>query len=114
MGNYGPKKYCYNLNGAELFKLATKCCCLALPIWQTFADSHELTYRDTVVGLRHEVNKNLLYDSVLLCQGATLVKTQLKKLLDEFCDPIVALQDDDWELPEEVRFVFYAVYNLLE
>lgn len=32
----------------------------------------------------------------------------------QFRDPIVALQDLDWELPNEVERTFYAVHNLLD
>jgi hypothetical protein len=32
----------------------------------------------------------------------------------QFSDPILALQDLDWELPYEVERTFYAVHNLLD
>jgi hypothetical protein len=32
----------------------------------------------------------------------------------QFDDPIIALQDTDWELPNEVQKTFYAVYNLID
>ncbi|HEV7424358.1 MAG TPA: hypothetical protein VGO21_04175, partial [Candidatus Paceibacterota bacterium] len=32
----------------------------------------------------------------------------------QFDDPIVALQDTDWQLPDEVQKTFYAVYNLID
>lgn len=31
----------------------------------------------------------------------------------QFSDPIIALQDDDWNLPKDVENVFYGVYNIL-
>jgi len=41
-------------------------------------------------------------------------KDILFKLRERFDDPIVALQDRDWKLPDEVQKTFYSVFNLLE
>ena len=38
----------------------------------------------------------------------------LQALLHEFIEPIVALQDGDWELPDAVKLIFYAHSNLIE
>jgi hypothetical protein len=40
--------------------------------------------------------------------------TRLKAIHQSFLEPITALQDDDWEPSDNVRFLFYSVYNLLE
>jgi hypothetical protein len=112
------KEYCHSITTEKLFGLAIKVCEAALPIWWEYSANNELTYRDTVVGLRHEVDSNLLQNSVSFCKGEIFESAAgnpiLIKLLEKFSDPIVALQDSDWELPYPVERVFYAVYNLLD
>jgi hypothetical protein len=111
------KEYCYSITKEELFNLTNRICDAALPIWQEYAANNELTYRDTVVGLSHTVNANLLYNSIAFCKTETFEsaagKPILNDLYEEFRDPIVALQDSDWKLTYSVETVFYAVYNLL-
>jgi len=112
------KQYCHSITHDELFSIATKVCTAALPIWNEYSTHGELIYRDTVVGLSHKVNAGLLEDSVTFCKGETFeraaIKPVLNLLLKEFSDPIVALQDLDWELPYPAEHIFYAVYNLLD
>jgi hypothetical protein len=43
--------------------------------------------------------------AVELGQGSADVQARYR-------EPIVALQDDDLELPEEIEYAYYAVYNL--
>lgn len=31
-----------------------------------------------------------------------------------YLEPICALHDDDWPLPDEVQFAYYAIYNTFE
>jgi hypothetical protein len=107
----------------EQFKYAiwlTKSC---LPIWNSYAEKNELSYRDSVVGLHHNVDSQLLKDSIDTTEVFTNLniieklidgKRKLIKLRRQFDDPIVALQDLDWELPNTVQQTFYSVYNLLE
>ena len=41
-------------------------------------------------------------------------KGKLLKLRSQFEDPVIALQDSDWELPDDVLKAFYATYNLIQ
>ena len=41
-------------------------------------------------------------------------KKKLFDLNNQFLDPIIAIEDDDWKLPDDVLKIFYAVYNLIE
>ncbi|TAE16170.1 MAG: hypothetical protein EAZ95_07900 [Bacteroidetes bacterium] len=87
----------------------------ALPIWEKYALSSDLTYCDTVIGMRHTIDKKILPKTIQAIQKSLTSsdKTPLKTLLEEFSEPIVALQDEDWSLPEAVLKTFYSVYNLL-
>lgn len=105
------------------FELAIRFIKLAMPIWDKYAGNNSLTYRDTVVGLVHSVDRNLLKNTIEAIENhisTNKVNNLLVKNSDilsssrQFIDPIVALQDTDWELPYEVEKIFYAVHNLLE
>lgn len=111
-------EYCKRLPKEKLFNLAISLCEKTLPIWDAYSVNNKLSYRDSVVGLLHEVNTDILSKSISSCRKCpfenTPNKLELQNLLKEFEDPIVALQDLDWELPSAVKLTFYAVYNLLE
>lgn len=104
------------------FKLAIRLLNLAVPIWHKFAENGNLNYRDSVVGLQHSVDINLLtntlrlvgkYGSANLNQKVLAKDDELLGLKMQFSDPIIALQDDDWNLPKDVKNVFYGIYNIL-
>ena len=111
-----------NLPRDKQFDIAIRLTRLTLPIWNNYADKNELAYRDTVVGLLHLVDRTLLkntIDSVEKYMLTNRINKAIIKNFDlipfsrQFRDPIVALQDLDWELPYEVERTFYAVHNLL-
>jgi hypothetical protein len=111
------KEYCCSLNENQLLKLAIKLCDKALFIWDDYASNHGLSYRDSVVGLSHTIRPQLLADAIGFCKMSSfyklLHKGEFDKLFWEFREPIVAMQDLDWELPYPVERTFYAVNNLL-
>ena len=113
------EEYINSLSKGKQFNIAIRLTRLALTIWNKYADKNKLAYRDTVVGLHHSVDKNLLKNTIntvekyISTSKAAIKNTELLPLSKQFSDPIVALQDTDWELPNEVVLTFYAVYNLL-
>ncbi len=111
-----------NLPRDKQFDIAIRLTRLILPIWNNYADKNELAYRDTVVGLLHSLDRTLLKNTIDAVEQYILtnrINKVIIKNLDlltfsrQFSDPIVALQDLDWELPYEVERTFYAVHNLL-
>ena len=93
-----------NLPKERQLELALKLIKFAMPIWDKFADNNKLWYRDTVVGLEHSVERNLLLDTINEV-GNYLSVNQIQKIFiknadllpfsRKFSDPIVALQDSD-------------------
>jgi hypothetical protein len=117
------QQFVNSLSTDQQFKLALQLAKLALPVWDAYAKKHSLKYHDSIVGLKHIVDQNILIDTIneVECFLTTdenerhnLHDAKLAKRLEQFNDPIVALQDWDWQLPREVEKVFYAVYNLLD
>ena len=111
------QEYIYTLPNDKQFRLALRLTKLSLRIWENYADKNNLTYRDSVVGLVHSVDRHLPANTITAVERSLLSKrydTELLDLRKQFDDPIVALQDMDWELPKEVQKTFYSVFNLLE
>ena len=117
------QKYTDSLSKDGRFKVAIRLTKLALPIWDNYADKNPLTYRDTVVGLTHTLDKKILKDTIDAVEtylNSNKIKkiiggtSELREIRRQFDDPIVALQDTDWQLPDEVQKTFYAVYNLID
>jgi len=117
------QKYTDSLPKEKQFNLAIRFAKLTLPIWDNYADKNDLSYRDTVVGMQHSVDRKLLLTTINAVEEY-LNSNKLKKIFNgkgkllelsrQFNDPIVALQDCDWELPDEVLKTFYSVHNLLD
>ena len=117
------QEYTESLSSQQQLKLAVRLAKLALPIWSKYANENDLAYRDSVVGLTHSVDKKILQDTIESIEEY-LSSNKFKKILNgkrklmsirsQFDDPIVALQDLDWELPDPIQKTFYSVYNLID
>lgn len=104
-------------------KLALHFARLALPVWEDYCADRDISYRDTVVGMTHSTDKNLPrnvlnaieeYLNMNKWQKFLNGKKNILKFRSQFDEPIVALQDEDWQLPYEVKTTFYAFYNLTD
>jgi hypothetical protein len=104
--------------------LAAHFCRLGLPIWDDFAsDAGARAYHDSVVGMHHVISETLLARALATAQ-AVLTQSDysntatgidaIRSMKHEFIEPIVALQDGDWELPDAVKLIFYAHSNMVE
>jgi len=115
--------FVHGLSKRKQIILALKLTKIALPIWDNYAKNYSLIYQDGVVGLNHNVNEMILrasvngvdeYSRASIFKKLFKGKNDLLKLRAQFDDPIIALQDGDWVLPDEVKMIFYSVFNLLE
>ncbi len=100
------------------FSLALKLLKKAIPLWDEFINEKNLSYKDGLVGLKHNVSGDLALKSAKLTEkflesGVKDIKEEILSVRLEFTDPVVALQDDDWNLPETVLLTFYSAYNLI-
>ncbi len=116
------REYCDTLPEGKQIAMALMLTRHLLPAWSEYAEHHTLSYRDTVAGLTHTVPRQLLGDSIceieVYLSSPRLLrmikrKDKLLKLYSSFSDPVIALQDTDWELPPALERSFYSVYNLL-
>ena len=116
------EEYCGTLTEEQKLVLSVRLIKTAMPAWERFAGKNKLTYRDSVVLLKHEVDKNLLQNVIEEIESVLQEQNPLKKLrtgkyllklYEDFCEPVTAVQDDDWKMTHAAEKIFYSVYNLL-
>jgi hypothetical protein len=81
----------------------------AMAIWIGYVEGEPapLRYRDSVVGMWHNVDVELPADALRSARaGADLVNVG-----NRYLEPITALQDDDLTIPDPVEFAYYGIYN---
>ncbi len=116
------EEFCNSLTDINKFQLALKLIRAGMPAWKRFAAKGKLSYRDSVVWMKHEVDADILENAVqcaekYFSESEEKKKTKLlieaENLLKEFEEPVTAMQDDDWKLPQAAEKFFYSVFNLL-
>lgn len=111
-------KYFSKLKEKHRYEVVIELLTLALPIWNDYINKVKvLEYRDTVVGMYYSVEITIIEKTIELAKSKlnnNLNSNDLLYIKSEYSDPIVALQDLDWELPYSVECIFYAAYNLIE
>jgi len=92
-------------------KLHIKACQFSLHIWEKFAQQGKnLSYLDSVVSMRHTIDNNIPKRAL----KAVKMKQSNHEISKNYREPIVALQDMDWQPPERIEFAYYSIYNLYQ
>jgi hypothetical protein len=98
-----------NLNKDQKRTAHLELCRNALIVWNNYvARFDEISYVESVVGTFQIVDKllpNEAFDAVNI--GKDSAKIDLR-----YAEPINAMHDEDLEFPENIKFAYYAVYNL--
>ena len=90
-------------------KAHIKACTFSLDSWQLFVKKGKnLSYRDSVVFIKHKIDKSLPMDAL----EAVIAGEQRKEISESYLEPIAALEDMDWRPPEYVEYAYYSIYNL--
>ena len=96
---------------------------IGLPIWKNYNLQNRIEYTDSVVGMYHKINKNLIEKSIKLLKNINrqnnfmadkINELKIKSLHDEIREPVVAREDDDYEIPIEVELILYSTSNLIQ
>ena len=96
---------------------------IGLPIWENYNAKNRIEYTDSVVGMYHKIDKELIEKSIKLLKkvnGKNNFLTEkingikIKSLYDEIREPVVAREDDDYEIPKEVELILYSTSNLID
>lgn len=106
-----------NLDEQTQYKIALIFTQKAVVIWNNYVNGKNMEYIDSVVGVNHTVDSSILDNTLQVIKSELKTPNSqtenIRKLLEEYSEPITALQDLDWELPNEVRLTFYSIKNLL-
>lgn len=112
------KEFIISLDNPKQYNLALDLTKRALSIWDNYTDTNKLEYTDTVVGMNRKVAKDILTRILSTVEQELLNPNSQQKEIDhlreELSDPIIAIQDLDWELPNPVSLTFYSIRNLLD
>lgn len=96
---------------------------IGLPVWENYNTKNQIEYTDSVVGMYHKIDKKLIHKSIRLLKRINKKNTFLmdkiygikfKNLKKEIREPIVARQDNDFELPETVELILFSTSNLID
>ena len=80
-------------------------CEAAVDVWNRCASRLSLSYRDSVVGSKHHIAPSLPERALaFLARG----EGEEAALCKEYREPLTAIQDDDWSLPEMALSAFRA------
>jgi hypothetical protein len=83
-------------------------CTRSLAVWEShFSPNASPSYQDSVTGSLQEVNVGLPREALQAVQS----NSEGASILEKYIEPIVALQDQNLELPEAAEFAYYAIYN---
>jgi len=111
------KDFVDSLDEKTQYLLAIELAENVLSVWHEYANNNELEYTDRVVGLKHYIKKDILSRALETLKKEVYnpksQNTYIYKLMEEFLEPITAIQDDDWVLPYTVGKTFHAFWNLL-
>src|SRR5690606_31700188 len=101
-------------NKYQRFGFTLKLIELMLPLWDQYAaEKYSLYYIDSVVGMHHKVKADLINRTFEIGKKSLMEDLKVPELIalsDDYGDPIVAIQDMDWEIPREIEWLFYASY----
>jgi hypothetical protein len=98
------------LNESSKIQLALKMAKISVPIWEAYKK------RNTLLLFKSEVYNQPDVDMALLRETLAAIETDeladLRQSFNQFRQPIVMLQEGEWELSISIKNAFYSVYNL--
>lgn len=83
-------------------------CSYALQVWEEYCRKHKhLDYVETICGTKQKVDLALPEAAL----RSVVSGKDVENVADRYQEPITALEDDDLEFPDEVKYAYYAIYN---
>jgi hypothetical protein len=98
-----------SLNNEQKHFVHLELCRNALSVWENYvARFDEISYVESVVGTFQIVDKLLPKDAF----EAVIIGKDSMNIDNRYSEPINAMQDEDLEFPDNIKFAYYAIYNL--
>ena len=83
----------------------------ALTKWIAHVSSKgHMQYREMVAGTTQVVDKSLPEDAL----ESVRIGRDSGNVRERYKEPITAIRDEDFQLPDPIEFAYYAIYNLFE
>jgi hypothetical protein len=80
----------------------------ALEVWeQYYSPGTRPTYQESITGSIQELDTDLPREA----WEAIIAGTDTNGIAMRYLEPIVALRDEDMQVPEPAEFAYYAIYN---
>lgn len=99
------------LNAEQRRSVHFALCEHAVEKWNLYAKTQKkIEYIETVTSTRQKVDKLLPFDAF----SSTMQGLDSSNVAERYLEPIVALQDADLILPENITFAYYAIYHLFK
>lgn len=84
-------------------------CSQALRVWEDYYDRNgTLEYVETVAGTKQVVDRGLPAAAI----RAVETGSDAENVAYRYQEPIAAMQDDDFNLPDDIELAYYSIYNL--
>lgn len=104
----GAKRF-FDLPPQARRRVHVDACRRALAVWEEFVrGAPGLSYIESVAGTRQEVDGALPREALDVVASVEASPA----IAERYLEPIAAMHDGDFELPEPVEFAYYAIYNL--
>lgn len=112
-----------SLNRKNQIELGIELIEIGLPIWEKYNVKNRIEYTDSVVGMYHKIDKELIEKSIRILKKTNgknniltdkINRIRMKTLYDEIREPVVAREDDDFEIPKEVELILFSTSNLID
>jgi hypothetical protein len=98
-----------SLNSEQKRFVHLELCRNALSVWTNYvAEFDEISYDEWVCGTHQIVDKLLPKDAF----EAVIIGKDSAKIDSRYSEPVSAMHDEYLEFPDNIKFAFYAVYNL--
>jgi hypothetical protein len=83
-------------------------CKNALRVWEKYvSQTDDISYVEGVVGTFQIVDKSLPKEAF----EAAIIGKDTANIDWRYAEPINAMQDEDLEFPDNIKFAYYAIYN---
>jgi hypothetical protein len=92
----------------------------ALPVWESYVDSHDIVYQHSPSVPVSRIDHQLLAKAIdeLMRQSKQIFpgsnNAKIKQYYYFFVGPVIALQDGNWMPPYPIKKIFLSVYNILK
>jgi hypothetical protein len=96
---------------------------IGLPIWANYNSEKRIEYTDSVVGVYHKIDKHLIEKSIKILKKINgrnnfvtdkINRIKIKSIYNEIREPVVAREDDDFDIPRNVELILFSTANLIE